>query len=107
MKQDTQYIPGEGARLKELLAPQFKSQREAAQFLGCNQADINRYYKADRLSTYFWNNYAAKLRELGLNPGYISDPRNQAPYFEELAEVKIAKLREEIKRLLTMKQKAV
>jgi len=90
-------LTGEGARLAELLEMQFDGQREAAAFLGMTQPNLNRLMGFDSLPASFWAKYAKRLPEAGLNPGYISDPENHAPMFEEAANAYMAKVAEKLK----------
>lgn len=96
MKRQKEYT-GEGKRLKELLEMQFDSQYEAAEFLGTSQPNLNRVMGFDKLPRSFWRKYAPLLPQAGLNPGYISDPENHAPMFEEAANAYMAKVAEKLK----------
>lgn len=96
MKRQKEYT-GEGKRLKELLEMQFDSQYEAAEFLGTSQPNLNRVMGFDKLPRSFWRKYAALLPQAGLNPGYISDPENQAPMFEEAVIAYLAKVAKKLK----------
>lgn len=90
-------IKGEGKRLSELLEMQFDSQREMAEFMGMSQPNLWRYFQMEVLPPLFWKNYGGKLAEAGLNAGYITDPANHAPMFEEAAEAYLAKIAEKLK----------
>lgn len=90
-------ITGEGKRLSELLDMQFDSQREMAEFIGMSQPNLWRYFQMEVLPPLFWKNYGGKLAEAGLNAGYITDPANHAPMFEEAAEAYLAKIVEKLK----------
>jgi hypothetical protein len=96
MKKDRQ-LTGQGKRLAELLEMQFSGQREMAEFLGTSQPNLNRLFGFAELPRSFWGKYADKLPRAGLNPGYISDPDNHAPMFEEAAEAYLAKVVEKLK----------
>lgn len=88
---------GQGARLAELLKLQFADQYEAAGFLGMSQPQLSQQTRREWLSSFFWRKYAPKLAKVGLNAGYITDPDNNAPMFEEAAEAYLAKIREKLK----------
>lgn len=102
MKQRKEYT-GEGKNLFDLLAMRFGSQREAAAFLDMSQPALHTHFNREKLTTYFWRVYAPKLEVAGLNPQYIKDPEQYAPFFEEAAEVEIAKLRARLGELEQMR----
>ena len=105
MKQRKKYT-GEGNALFDLLAMRFGSQREAAAFLNIAQPGLVSYFNRPELTAFFWRVYAPKLEVAGLNPQYIKDPERYAPFFEEVAEAEIAKLRARMEELERMKKTA-
>jgi hypothetical protein len=96
MKKERQ-LTGQGKRLAELLDMQFSGQREMAEFMGMSQPNLWRYFQMEVLPPLFWKNYGGRLAEAGLNAGYITDPTNHAPMFEEAAEAYLAKVVEKLK----------
>lgn len=63
-----------GARLEELIQLKWETQVEAAEALGVAQGSISNWIKAEKLPDLFFDRYAERFREKGLNLLYAKNP---------------------------------
>jgi hypothetical protein len=68
-----------GKNLDRLLWLRFSTQTEAAGYFGVSQGRISTWIRQAYFSRVWFERYAEKLAEIGLNPEYITNPA--APLF--------------------------